>query len=128
MLKKRLIPTLLLKNGQLVRSEGFELHQVIGDPVHEVERFSQWSVDELIYIDISDDDSIDGRVDTKVQREHTPLAILEAIARRCFMPLTFGGRIRSVDDMRARISRGADKITLNSAALARPELIGEGAT
>jgi cyclase len=127
MLKKRLIPTLLLKNGQLVRSERFELHQVIGDPVHEVERFNQWSVDELIYIDISDDDTIDGRVDTKVRRETSPLDILEAIARRCFMPLTFGGRIRSVEDMRARISRGADKITLNSAAIATPELITEGA-
>jgi imidazole glycerol-phosphate synthase subunit HisF len=127
MLKKRLIPTLLLKNGQLVRSEHFEIHQVIGNPVHEVERFNQWSVDELIYIDISDDDSIDGRVDIKVPRESTPLGILEAVAARCFMPLTFGGRIRSVEDMRARISRGADKITLNSAALARPELITEGA-
>lgn len=127
MLKKRLIPTLLLKNGQLVRSERFEIHQILGNPVHEVERFNQWSVDELIYIDISDDDWIDGRVDMKVQREATVLDILESVSARCFMPLTFGGRIRSVDDMRARISRGADKITLNSAALADAELISAGA-
>lgn len=127
MLKKRLIPTLLLKNGQLVRSERFEVHQVLGNPIHEVERFNQWSVDELIYLDISDDEWIDGRLDMKVQRSDSVLDILEAISERCFMPLTFGGRIRSLDDMRARISRGADKITLNTAAMSTPELISLGA-
>jgi len=128
MLKKRLIPVLLLKNGQLVRSEAFSVHQIIGDPVHEVARFSQWAVDELVYIDISEDDAIDGRMDMKVRKEGSALAILDAVAKQCFMPLTFGGRIRTVADMRERIARGADKITINTAAIQHPELIGQGAT
>src|SRR4051812_20302249 len=110
MLKNRLIPVLLLRNGQLVRSERFEVHTVLGNPVHEVERFNQWSVDELIYLDISDTDEIDGRMDMKVRKESNGLDILEAVAASCFMPLTFGGRIRTIEDIRARISRGADKI------------------
>jgi cyclase len=128
MLKKRLIPVLLLQNGVLVRSEQFKLHQVIGNPIHEVERFNQWSVDELIYLDISRDDVYDlRRNDTAVQGLTDPLGILDAVSRTCFMPLTFGGRIRSVDDIRARISRGADKITLNTEAVRRPELLTEAA-
>lgn len=127
MLKKRLIPVLLLKNGQLVRSEHFSTHQIIGNPVHEVERYNQWAVDELIYIDISDDDAIDGRMDMKVQKDASTLDILESIAAHCFMPLTFGGRIRTVEDMRERVARGADKVTVNSAAILSPELITAGA-
>ena len=125
MLKKRLIPVLLLKNGQLVRSESFDVHQIIGNPVHEVERFNQWSVDELIYIDISETDEIDGRLDMKVRREDSALAILESVASHCFMPLTFGGRIRTLEDVRARIARGADKVTLGTAAIDNPALITE---
>src|SRR5215467_8290079 len=117
MLKKRLIPVLLLKNGQLVRSERFEVHQIIGNPVHEVERFNQWAVDELAYIDISESDEIDGRLDMKIKREQSALAILEQVAAHCFMPLTFGGRIRTLEDVRARISRGADKVTLATSAI-----------
>jgi imidazole glycerol-phosphate synthase subunit HisF len=127
MVKKRLIPVLLLKNGQLVRSEHFTTHQVLGNPVHEVERFNQWSVDELVYLDISDDDQIDGRLDMKVRREESILAILESVAAHCFMPLTFGGRIRSLADVRARIARGADKVTLGTAIFEDPSLVTEAA-
>lgn len=126
-MKTRLIPVLLLKNGQLVRSESFETHQILGNPVHEVERFNQWTVDELIYLDISDDDSIDGREDMKVRRENSALGILESVAARCFMPLTFGGRIRTLDDVRDRIQRGADKVTLSRAAIETPDLVREAA-
>jgi cyclase len=128
MLKKRLIPVLLLQNGLLVRSESFSIHQVIGNPIHEVQRFNEWSVDELIYVDISRDDAYDlRREDAKIRGLGDPLGILEAVSRTCFMPLTWGGRIRSVEDMRARISRGADKITLNTAAVRTPDLITAGA-
>ena len=123
MLKNRLIPVLLLKNGQLVRSERFEVHQIIGDPVHEVARFNDWAVDELIYIDISVTDVIDGRQDMKVRPESSVLEILEAVAKRCFMPLTFGGRIRTFEDVHARIARGADKVTIGTAAIETPHLI-----
>ena len=68
-LKNRLIPVLLLQNGLLVRSELFKIHQVIGNPIHEVQRFNEWNVDELIYLDITRGDSYDlRRDDHKVAR------------------------------------------------------------
>lgn len=128
MLKKRLIPVLLLQNGLLVRSEHFRIHQVIGNPIHEAERFNQWSVDELIYLDISRSDFYDlRRDDQKVRGLSNPLSIIEEVSKTCFMPLTWGGRIRNLDDIRARINQGADKIAINSEALRKPELITEGA-
>lgn len=128
MLKTRLIPVLLLQNGLLVRSELFKIHQVIGNPIYEVQRFNEWNVDELIYLDITPGDSYDlGRNDHKIRDLNSPLAILDAVSKTCFMPLTWGGKIKSVEDMGARISRGADKITINSAAVRRPELIADGA-
>ncbi len=128
MLKTRLIPVLLLQNGLLVRSEGFKIHQVIGNPVHEVQRFNEWNVDELIYLDITQDAVYDlRRDDHKVKGLSDPLEILEAVSKTCFMPLTWGGRIRSLEDMRERFRRGADKITLNTAAIRTPGLIREGA-
>lgn len=128
MVKIRLIPVLLLQNGLLVRSEEFTFHQIIGNPIHEVTRFNQWSVDELIYLDISRDDTYDlRRNDHRVQGLSDPMQILEAVSRTCFMPLTWGGHIRSVEDMRQVLRRGADKVSINTAALASPTLISEGA-
>ena len=128
MLRHRLIPVLLLKNGLLVRSEGFQIHQIIGNPLYEVKRFNEWNVDELIYLDITREGDYDlRREDHKTRGLSDPLQILEEVSKTCFMPLTWGGRIRSLADMRACISRGADKITLNTAALERPALITEGA-
>lgn len=128
MLKTRLIPVLLLQNGMLVRSELFSTHQIIGNPIFEVERFNQWNVDELVYLDISAEGGYDlRRDDAKIRGLNDPLTILEAVSKSCFMPLTWGGRIRSVDDMYARFSRGADKVTINSEAVRRPELITEAA-
>lgn len=128
MLKKRLIPCLLLKNGLLIRSESFSIHQILGNPIHEVERFNEWNVDELVYLDITRDEQYDlRRDDMKVKSLRDPLEILAHVSRTCFMPLTFGGRIRTVDDMRVRLNGGADKITLNTAAVETPDLITEGA-
>ena len=128
MLKKRLIPVLLLQNGLLVRSESFKIHQVIGNPIHEVKRFSEWTVDELVYLDITRDEKYDlRREDHKVKGLDDPLSILDEVSKTCFMPLSFGGRIRSFDDMRQRISRGADKVTINSAAVQTPDLVTQGA-
>jgi imidazole glycerol-phosphate synthase subunit HisF len=128
MLKTRLIPILLLKNGRLVRSEGFNIHQIIGNPVHEVERFNEWNVDELIYLDITRDGIYDQmRDDQKIKSISDPLDILTVVSKSCFMPLTWGGRVRTVDDMRERFRRGADKITLNTAAVDDPSLVTSGA-
>lgn len=128
MLKKRLIPCLFLKNGFLVRSEGFSQHQLLGNAIHQVERFNAWEVDELIYIDISEDEHYDlRRDDMKVKSEGDILKILEAVSKTCFMPLTFGGKIRTLQDVHDRISRGADKVTINTQAILNPGFITEGA-
>ena len=128
MLKTRLIPCLLLKNGLVVRSEEFSFHQVVGNPIHQVERFNAWAVDELIYLDITREGGYDVRRDDhKVKATDGLLTIIEEISKTCFMPLTFGGGIRSVDDMRARFAHGADKITINTQAVETPDLVTEGA-
>ncbi|MCF8475400.1 MAG: imidazole glycerol phosphate synthase subunit HisF [Pseudolabrys sp.] len=119
---------MLLQNGLLVRSEKFSIHQIIGNPIHEVERFNEWSVDALIYLDISETDEYNlRRSDKKVRGLANPLVILDAVSKTCFMPLTWGGMIRSVEDMRERFRRGADKITINSQAFRTPDLIEQAA-
>lgn len=128
MLKKRLIPVLLLQNGMLVRSELFRIHQIIGNPIHEVARFNEWSVDELIYLDISREGLYDqGRDDHAIGALNDPLGILDAVSRTCFMPLTWGGRIRTIEQMQERFARGADKITINTVAWTSPSIISEAA-
>jgi cyclase len=127
-LKTRLIPCLLLKDGMLVRSERFTIHQAIGYPLQEVRRFNEWMIDELIYLDISArSDYVVSRPDHAVGSLAGQLEVLDAIATDCFIPLTIGGGIRTLDDMRERFRRGADKITLNTAAVANPDLITEAA-
>lgn len=128
MLRTRLIPVLLLQNGLLVRSEEFTTHQAIGNPIFEARRFNEWNVDELIYLDISRDDAYDlGRDDHKTRDLTDPIQILEAVSEHCFMPLTWGGRITSVEQMRRCFASGADKIAINSHAFREPGLIREGA-
>jgi len=127
MLKNRLIPVLFLKHGWLVRSEGFEHHQNLGNPVAQVDRYSAWNVDELIYIDITPDDSYDTKRDdlggVGSANPRTFLEIISLVASRSFMPLTVGGKIRTLEDARQRLRLGADKIMLNTQALADPEFI-----
>ncbi|MDP1921641.1 MAG: imidazole glycerol phosphate synthase cyclase subunit [Myxococcales bacterium] len=128
MLRTRLIPVLLLQNGMLVRSESFSIHQVVGNPIHEAKRFNEWNVDELIYLDISRDGSYDlRRDDHKVKNLSEPMQILEEVSKTCFMPLTWGGRIRSIDDMRLCFRNGADKVAINTGAFRSPQLIRDGA-
>ncbi len=129
MIRPRLIAALLLKHGVIVRSQNFKMHQVIGNPMSTVERFSSWNVDELVLLDISRDDVHDLRRDD-IQQNYKGtkfLDVLDAVSPVCFMPLTVGGRIRSVGDIDDRLQRGADKVTLNSEAFARPEFISEAA-
>ena len=124
----RLIPVILLKNGLIVRSQLFRIHQSIGNPMHTVRRLSNWNVDELVLLDISTVDHHDlRRDDLQIQyADTTLLGLLPQIAKLCFMPLAVGGRIRSVKDMRERFTRGADKCVINSEAVRNPALIFEG--
>lgn len=128
--RPRLIPVLLLKHGVIVRSQLFKVHQVIGNPMSTVERYSQWNADELIILDISrGEDKHDLRRDD-IQQSYggeKALDVLKAIAEVCFMPLTFGGRIRTIEDIELRLSAGADKISLNTAAFVDPDFVEKSA-
>lgn len=126
MLKRRLIPVLYIKNGLIVRSEVFKVHQIIGNIISEAKRYNDWDVDELIYIDISKEKEYDlRRDDHKIDSYSTIDQIIKKISKVCFMPLTFGGGIRTMEDIDMRIRNGADKITLNTGAIINPNLIKE---
>ncbi|MEM1331314.1 MAG: HisA/HisF-related TIM barrel protein [Planctomycetota bacterium] len=121
---KRLIPVVLMRNGIAVQSKGFRRYQALGNPVSIVERLSSWAADELVYLDISPDDRYDlGRDDLGASNRSTALGILEDLAERTLMPLTFGGRIRTLDDAARRIDLGADKVAVNSVMLHDPSVV-----
>jgi len=125
MARPRLIPVLLLKHGVLVRSQAFRTHQVIGNPMSTVKRLSDWNVDELILLDISSDDFHDLRRDDIQQRYQGTSAIdvLREVSKVCFMPLAFGGKISTLDDIQQRLAAGADKVVINTAAVDNPQFI-----
>lgn len=128
MIKRRLIPVLYIKNGLIVRSEEFSYHHNIGNVVEEAERYNGWNVDELIYIDISREKNYDlRRDDYNVSAYNSIGTIINEISTVCFMPLTFGGGIRTLDDVGFRIQNGADKVTLNTGAFEGPKLITQTA-
>ncbi len=114
-LTKRVIPCLDVTGGRVVKGTNFVDLRDAGDPVELAMTYDRQGADELVFLDI-----------TASSDDRAPL--LEVIARtaeRCFMPLTVGGGVRSAADMRTMLLAGADKVSLNTAALARPELIGE---
>jgi len=119
---KRVIPCLDVHAGQVTRGVQFgkaedgELKNV-GDPVELALRYNEQGADEMVFFDITA--SAHGRA--------TMVEVIERAADQCFMPLTVGGGLKSVADMFAMLRAGADKISINSSALARPELIREGA-
>jgi len=124
-LKSRLIPVVLLRNGVVVQSKGFRRYQRLGNPTMIVRRLSNWLADELIYLDISERHIYDlGRDDLNFPNRGTILEILQDVAKHCFMPLTFGGGIRTLDDVLARIRAGADKVAINTQALNAPSFVG----
>jgi cyclase len=122
MLAKRVIPCLDVHDGhvtrgvQFGRAEAGELRNV-GDPVELAMRYNEQGADEMVFFDITA--SAHGRA--------TMVSVIERAADCCFMPLTVGGGIRSVADMQLMLKAGADKTSINSSALATPELIRQGA-
>ena len=126
MIKKRLIPILLLKNGFLVQSKNFEFHHNIGHPLQAVKRLSQWCSDELIYLDISRDDIYDvHREDHGYENFDDFLSIIKEVSKLTFMPITVGGKIKNLYDVEERFKFGADKVCLNTAPLENPNLISQ---
>ncbi|WP_147818849.1 imidazole glycerol phosphate synthase subunit HisF [Salidesulfovibrio onnuriiensis] len=121
---RRLIPALFIQNGLIVRSEDFSIHQIIGNVVNEAARYNQWNVDELIYVDISRHQKYDARRDDhRISSFSSIEEIIQGISKVCFMPLTFGGGIRKIEDVDVRIRNGADKVILNTGAYETPELV-----
>jgi len=124
MKKKRLIPVLLLMNGWLVQSKGFSEHKNLGNPISAVKRLSEWASDELVYLDISRNDEYDMRRDDQgYPNRHTIFEIIADVSKVCHMPITVGGRIRTLNDIERRLEVGADKIAINTQALLQPEFI-----
>ena len=129
MKKNRLIPVVLLKNGWLVQSIEFSRYLNLGNPFWTVKRLSEWASDELIYLDITDDDSYDmRREDLGAPNRRSFLEIIEDVAKVTFMPITVGGKIRTLSDVRDRLNLGADKISINTIAFDDPEFIGQAAS
>ncbi|MEJ7775858.1 MAG: imidazole glycerol phosphate synthase cyclase subunit [Sphingomicrobium sp.] len=118
MKKRRLIPVLLLRNGWIVQSKQFRKWQQLGNPITSVKRLSEWASDELIYLDISRDDTYDlKRDDLGNPNRGTVFEIIEDVSRNAFMPITVGGRIRTLQDIERRLSLGADKVCINTKPL-----------
>lgn len=118
MLAKRIIPCLDVKDGRVVKGINFVELRDAGDPVEQATFYDGEGADELIFLDITATHEARGTV----------MAMARAVADRVFIPFTVGGGIRSVDDMRAILRSGADKVSINSAAVRDPDLITAGAT
>lgn len=117
MLNKRIIPCLDVKNGQVVKGRSFVNLRHAGDPVQLSDRYYREGADELVFLDITA--TTEGR-DTMVE-------VVEKVAGVVFIPLTVGGGIRQADDIRRMLNAGADKVSMNSAAIKNPDLISRGA-
>ena len=117
MLAKRIIPCLDIKDGRVVKGVNFINLRDAGDPVEQARLYDEQGADELVFLDIS----------ATQEGRKTTLELVGRVADTVFMPLTVGGGIRSVDEMHALLLAGADKVSINSAAVKRPELLSEGA-
>src|SRR5688572_6593571 len=117
MLKKRLIPSLLVRDGRIVQSVQFRHTNVIGNVITAVDFFNGWAVDEILILDVSRDHT--GRAEF--------LDIVDELSERCFVPLCVGGWITSIADIEMLLEHGADKIAINTHAFRNPGFITEAA-
>lgn len=113
MITKRIIPCLDIKDGRTVKGTNFVSLRDAGDPVELARLYAEAGADELVFLDIS----------ATEERRRTLLHLVESVAREVHIPFTVGGGIRSVEDVRALLDAGADKVSINSAAVQDPELI-----
>jgi imidazole glycerol-phosphate synthase subunit HisF len=117
MLKKRLIATLIVRHGIAVQSHNFRTYLPVGRPEVAVEFLNQWGIDEIVVLDIS----------ASQDRKSKSYEFLERVAKDCFVPLTVGGGIDSIDDISRLLNLGADKAAMNSICLESPGIITEAA-
>ena len=115
MLAKRIIPCLDVANGRVVKGVNFVDLRDAGDPVELAARYNEQGADELVFLDVA----------ATVENRTTLIDVVARTAREVFIPLTVGGGVRSVNDAKAVIRAGADKVSINSAAVWRPELLSE---
>ncbi len=113
MLAKRIIPCLDVKDGKTVKGVNFENLRYAGNPVELAKRYSMQGADELVFLDITATN--EGR--------KTTIDMVSEVAKQVFIPFTVGGGIKSVEDMKALLHAGADKVAVNSAAVKNPDLI-----
>lgn len=113
MLKVRIMPTLLYKNFGLVKGVSFDSQRRVGDVMQSIKVYNMRQVDELIFLDI---------MATKENRK-PDFQLIDDIADECFMPLTVGGGIKNIEDIRNLLKVGADKVAINSSAITNPDLI-----
>ena len=116
-LAKRIIPCLDIDAGRVVKGVRFVDIRDAGDPVEAARRYDAQGADELCFLDITA--SSDGR--------DTMIAVVESVAAEVFIPLTVGGGVRTIDDVRRLLNAGADKVSINTAAVFEPELVGRAA-
>ncbi len=117
MLKKRIIPCLDVKDGRVVKGVNFVQLRDAGDPVSVAEAYDKQSADEIVFLDIT----------ASHEKRGIMIDIVKHTAEKVFMPLTVGGGINCVEDIRELLSAGADKVSLNSAAIKNPQLITQAA-
>jgi cyclase len=117
MLKIRIIPCLDVKDGRVVKGVNFVDLKDAGDPVEAAAAYDQAGADELCFLDIT----------ASHENRDTILHIVERTAQRCFMPLTVGGGVRTTEDIRKLLHAGADKVSINTAAVDRRRLVAEAA-
>lgn len=114
-LAKRIIPCLDIADGRVVKGTNFVNIRDAGDPVEAAKRYNDQGADELAFLDIT----------ATSEARDTTLKIVEQVAAEVFIPLTVGGGVRSVDDIRNLLNAGADKVSINSAAVANPHFVRE---
>jgi cyclase len=117
MLKVRIIPCLDVKDGRVVKGVQFVDLRDAGDPVEQARVYDAAGADELTFLDIT----------ASHENRDTILDVVARTAEQCFMPLTVGGGVRTIEDIRKLLLAGADKVSINSAAVARPEFVREAA-
>jgi cyclase len=117
MLAKRIIPCLDVTEGRVVKGTKFVQLRDAGDPVECAKEYNRQGADELVFLDIT----------ATSDHRRTMIDVVERTAEECFMPLTVGGGIRTLADVRDMLLAGADKVSMNTAAIQRPELISEAA-
>lgn len=117
MLTKRIIPCLDVKEGRVVKGVSFVSLKDAGDPVELARFYDKQGADELVFLDIS----------ASHEGKETMVEVVKIVASELSIPFTVGGGIRTLEDMKRMLRAGADKVSLNTAALDRPELIKEGA-